>query len=244
MLRALLNPLSWTTLRGWGNSRLARFSLAGALLVPVLGHMFAPNVGRPDPLVICGNVRIDLALPFNWMTFYLMTLAFAFAEGLYLWRCPAVVRRFATFSDYRAHHYGVTHLVRVVADLVHVMPVPDLERFHRFLKVALRIDGDRAAHGDQLLEEAAALPDSDNRARLFAWYQDLLFAEHHEGLLSDTFDVIHDHAGRLNRISILLSGVLFRVGLVLLVLVIIQALVSVCRLAAAGDAGLWGLLTG
>jgi len=241
-MRTSAELFSWNRLRAWGNSRFVRTAYLWVILITVLANAFSTWHGDGGNSAPGDGFRFQPVLPFNWITFYFMALAFAVAHGLYAVRCPEVVRKYADFTEYRAHHLGFTHLVHQMAELFCRARVQDIEPLHFDLKAALQLDEAVAVDGDQCFEQMAALPSLGNRMRLCDWYRDLLIRMPNEGLLNDVFDVIREHAGRVHRLSMLLSGLFFRVGLLLFCLVILQTFLSVYALMAARHLDFWDLI--
>lgn len=231
-MRSSWRLLSWAPLRRWGNHVLVRSAPVWALVIPLLTTWLAPIALRRDAVVLGENLPIRLGLPFNWLTLYLAILTFTAVRAIYAWRCPAIIRRFESFSDFRASHLGITQLVHQVWELIRQMPPPDLERFHQLFKVALQMEQGDTSEGDRIYEEVSALPDFERRMSLFDWYRRTILTAQHEDLLSDLFDVVRHQAGLLHPVSILSTAILVRLGVLLMVLVIVQTGIYLSRLAA------------
>lgn len=99
-----------------GNSRLIRTSFFWFVFIPILARFLQhfPESIEINLFGVDAPVLVPLRLPFRWTIFYFMSVAFAFAQAIYLWQCPSLIRRYANFSEYQKRHAGVASLANTL----------------------------------------------------------------------------------------------------------------------------------
>lgn len=99
--------LDWGSLRSLGNSRLIRTSFLWFILVPVVARLLENLPESVTVAVFNIELKIPFCLPFRWTYFYFMSVSFALAQAVYLLQCPAIIKNYNKFVDFRKHHLGV-----------------------------------------------------------------------------------------------------------------------------------------
>lgn len=104
--------IKWDDLSRLGRSRVLQTSYLWLFIVPVAAKALSLV---SDPLVLSGlseDLVIDLTLPFSWKLFYLSAVLVAVASVIYTVRCPEIIRRFGTFSEFHSEGRRVDYLRR------------------------------------------------------------------------------------------------------------------------------------
>lgn len=106
--------LHWGLLRTVGNSRLVASSVVWLLVVPIAAKLLAPFAG-PQVLRLpfvdpSDPIAVTVALPFSWQRFYLMSWLFIIGHLVYRFCCPEIVRKYASYGEYRRDHAGPIRL--------------------------------------------------------------------------------------------------------------------------------------
>lgn len=113
----------WGTLRILGNSKVVTSSLLWLFVVPVAAQILIP-VAAHNPITIpfiTGSdntdsnnpnsdntpITIMILLPFKWVCFYIMAWMFVIGQVFYWIACPALVKHYGSFGEYRSQHAGV-----------------------------------------------------------------------------------------------------------------------------------------
>lgn len=102
--------LGWDVLRSIGNSPLAK----SAVMVPVLGYFLLFNEQVITWLRTHAHMCADCSIPWRLQCLYLAGWAFTLAAVIYAAKCPAMVKKYPSASDYlageratmNAHAYG------------------------------------------------------------------------------------------------------------------------------------------
>lgn len=112
----LIPASEWSKLRTLGNNRIIKSSYFWMIMVPIAAKALDP---MPDKLVFSWfdpDFQISLTLPFSWGLFFFASIAFAAATLIYSWKCPAIVKLYRSFNDFREvamerqllhHFYGI-----------------------------------------------------------------------------------------------------------------------------------------
>ncbi len=210
-----LKLLSWTSLRSMGNSRLIRTSFFWFVFVPIAARFCQHfpesveiNLFAEDKLVV-----VPLGLPFRWTVFYFMSVAFALAQAVYLWRCPKIIRRYTNFSEYQRRHAGVVSLAALLirADSLSEQLRPALKAIDPKLGDAVAQVRDGKPSAPWLADLATALREVDSRT------------------LNDVFDILSSIYAKQHPRILLLCSTLFAIGGALFAVLCAQGFWSVLK---------------
>lgn len=92
---------SWKSLRPFGASRIAASSYFLLFFVPIAAKLVS-LVHDPLTVKLFGaEFELSLELPFNWKVLYAGAIASAFGRALFSYFCPALIRQYSSFSDFR-----------------------------------------------------------------------------------------------------------------------------------------------
>ncbi len=91
---------SWVTIRALGKNKILNTSYIWIVLVPIIAKLLekAPEVIKLE--IFGAMTEIPLELPFSWGVFYFSAVCFFFASIIFILFCPAIIKRFADFSDF------------------------------------------------------------------------------------------------------------------------------------------------
>lgn len=91
----------WSSLRSLGTSRLLRTSYLWFILVPILAKVVIKIESYGGFKI--GDYKLDfnLSLPFSWELFFYAAVFASFANLIYLWKCPDIIKHFPTYSDFK-----------------------------------------------------------------------------------------------------------------------------------------------
>lgn len=252
---------NWSMLGLVGNTRLLRTSFVWLILVPIAAKALGPVAGTyewssdglnrvteeflqecPEPM----GVRFAIRLPFSWITFYVMAVAFFLGELVYVAGCPRIVKAYRTYADYRSSHAGEQPLWTALGELFMTIPAGRFKRCVRDLGLCLWIsDKEERSWRDEIIEQAIEQPTRDNRANVGAAFVTHLGRSHGDQiLLSNTFELTRSHAAMLRPAWRVACALLFGVGFALLGVVMYQNGRTVYRIAAEQGVGFWQLLVG
>lgn len=90
----------WGNLNKIGQSRALKTSYFWMLIVPVAAKSLARLPDEIELQIWGQMLEINIGLPFSWKMFYFSSVAFSVASLLYSWRCPPIVRKFNTFTEF------------------------------------------------------------------------------------------------------------------------------------------------
>ncbi len=254
-LRYRLKRHSWGSVRGIGNSRMVKTSYVWLFVVPTAATLllpFARDYIVQLPWLNDGvEFHFSISLPFSWVRFLMMAVAFTVGQGLYRIFCPELVRKYGSFGDFRSEHSGRTKLVTFVSEaLIRLVRRPEsLETAYRTLGVPAQVV-DKFVLPDQNQEppiqrvkNIAELCDNDLDKTLRDLpvmcilrrvmgsgpkRNDML-----EPDMSELFDKILLIERNANRAMYRASAACFVIGSGLLVWVVLEGLVNVARLIIA-----------
>ncbi len=221
-IRDRFDRLNWRDLRRLGNSRLVKTSYFWVLFVPTIARWLEPFAGRHTVIFFgkeFANFSVDL--PFSWRMLWWMSLFFVIGQGLYSWWCPAVVKQFSNYGDYRAAHAGPSRLRTLFRDALSTYTHADI------MNAADRF---REATDTSLLKpDDEARPVKAVRRSLEEWVFQLTTptgmrqtdkGEH--TIASDVFDTVLGFSSFVHRPWLVVSAVFLGTGFVLFVCLAIQ----------------------
>jgi len=105
---------TWPELSSIGDSKIFKTSYFWLLIVPILAKVISKlrNFSTNNPDIIWVKVISEnLTLPFNWTIFYLSSVAFGFGILLYTSRCPSLIRKYKSFSEFNSCGDGEDALI-------------------------------------------------------------------------------------------------------------------------------------
>ena len=102
-VQPLFRTLGWEKLKSNTSNTFIRSNYIWLAFVPaaakVLQKLESPlEIGVGD-----ASITLVLELPFSWQLFYWGAISFIVAHLIYLWRCPAYIRMFTDYQDYKRH---------------------------------------------------------------------------------------------------------------------------------------------
>jgi hypothetical protein len=102
---AVFSP-QWTTVKRLAGGVWVRTSYFWLFFVPVVAKALS-NAGESVTLGFGKHVvEVPLSLPFSWKLFYFAAVAFAAARVIFNSFCPALIRDYATYSEFRDEGKG------------------------------------------------------------------------------------------------------------------------------------------
>lgn len=236
MLPRRMRERRWSDLRGWGNSRLIRTSFAWLVIVPVAARLLRHVAGTHTFEVGGASLTFDIHLPFSWALFFFMALAFSIAQACYALACPPLVKRFASFREYRQQHLGNNLLKRHVVLQADILDIVRTDResqlksersldsvdpaVRRYLSI-LDVKDPRLSPEGALIDREDVPGDAMTKAMLqgFKRWEDL---GRDEAKMSDVFDELQAWLDSVNARARYTSCVFFIIGFCLFAVVLAQ----------------------
>lgn len=231
---SLKEQLHWGRLRWLGNSRVVKSSYLWFFVVPIAAKLIGPFAGTHALWVPWWNqgegriFHVDVSLPFSWKAFYVMSIAFMAAQGVYAIWCPPIVKQYANFGDYRAEHAGPAQLLRV---LWRIVVRRDPAEVRAVLRGCLRsIDKSLDDEAKGCADQSGKVP-PDKRDKYFLMVRDkLTVGSVHESVLSAAFDCALEVERKAHPRARAISAVFFGLGLLLFCAVALQNIAFTVRL--------------
>src|SRR5262249_2600385 len=100
----------WSTLKEYGTGRWVRWSYFWLFFVPIAAKFLSDVQDIISFDLGNQHVELNMDLPFSWVLFYFGALAFALAYFIYFHACPALIRDFDEYSDYKAAGKGESYI--------------------------------------------------------------------------------------------------------------------------------------
>ncbi|MBZ0089058.1 MAG: hypothetical protein K8H90_01640, partial [Thermoanaerobaculia bacterium] len=216
----------WSRLADLGNSKVLRTSYFWLFAVPLAASALS-KLGQDHRVMLFGTDWVlHLALPFSWRCFYLASLAFAAATGLFALRCPEMVRRYRSYADFKAEGKGGSQV----------------RDYYLAYCLKHRIDRDSVAQLPKFIHEFTL---EHNDPRVQSWSFPTSSMEHNVELVellsevrvepateAEAFWHVHQVLDKANRLSACVCAVLFLLGITLAGIVMIQNFLYVWRVAS------------
>lgn len=101
--------LKWSQIVSIGRSRLVQSAYIWLFLVPIAARAFQ-FTDSPIIIGVDDQIEISLKLPFSWQLFYAAASLFTFGHCLYIFSCPAIVRDFENYMDFKNKGHGIVYL--------------------------------------------------------------------------------------------------------------------------------------
>ena len=108
--------LIWSSLKHLNNNRLITTSYYWMIITPITAKLL-DNV---EESVKIGELSITLSLPFSWTLFFFSATCFSFANLIFFWKCPEIIKKFENCKDYLSHKLPISYLLN------HQFPCSDL----------------------------------------------------------------------------------------------------------------------
>lgn len=211
----------WGALRTLGSSRLIKSSYVWFLAIPLAGRMFER---LPESVTIIFHeqrLEFPLALPFRWQVLYAMALCFVIAQATYSLRCPPIIRRFASFDDFRKKHKGTLHL----SDELRLLGMR-----------AARNPTSTSGYAWEILRPKFGLgaPERADDVRISVLLDEKLQSSDAPGPFCDIFDGLRASLHSFRPAARALSSLFFGLGLLMLMWLVVDSTITVARTAFRG----------
>jgi len=97
----------WQWYKSFFSITILRYLVTWFSIVPVFVKLFQ---GINEPIIIQTSVttliKLNLSLPFSWEVLWLSSLAFVFALLLYQVACPAFIKTYNSYGDYKSYKHS------------------------------------------------------------------------------------------------------------------------------------------
>ena len=108
----IIQIINWQQLRSINKSKFINTMYIWIFLVPIAARLLE-NVQEVATVTIFNyTFEAHLTLPFSWLVFYFSAIAFATANLIFQFRCPAIVKEHKDYTDFKQANMGVEHLDR------------------------------------------------------------------------------------------------------------------------------------
>lgn len=102
-------PPNWRALAVLGQSRIIRSSYFWIFFVPIAARV-CRGIRVIEVPLLKKTIELDVTLPFSWKLFFLSALLFSAASIIYSWRCPEIIKKFATPLEFFEQGYRLPSL--------------------------------------------------------------------------------------------------------------------------------------
>lgn len=109
----------WQWYRTYFHIAIIRYLVLWFALVPAIAKVME-NVPEEVSISISQGqaVTLNMQLPFNWQWLWISSLFFVVAYIIYQVFCPIFIKKYSSFSDYKAHYHSPRWVAWISKDLV------------------------------------------------------------------------------------------------------------------------------
>ena len=108
---------TWDTIKGFGATKALKSSYVFLFVVPVVARALQ---SAPESIAIPFSekeIELTLSLPFSWVVLFASACLASLGNIIYATMCPALVKQYEGFPDYRDAERDGTHLRETVKSL-------------------------------------------------------------------------------------------------------------------------------
>ena len=93
----------WVQLKVLGNNKFIRSSYFWLFFVPTAAKVMNKINSTADIKLFGAVFTINISLPFSWQLFYLSSIFFALGSAVFQIHCPASLKKYSSFNDWKEH---------------------------------------------------------------------------------------------------------------------------------------------
>ncbi|HTV26949.1 MAG TPA: hypothetical protein VMF32_04130 [Xanthobacteraceae bacterium] len=109
--RGWLNRMPpWSSLKALGDNRVLKSSYVWVAIVPLVARVLSDLPKEVRVSLGSHEIALKLGLPFSWTIFFFAAVAASAANLVYMLACPAMVKRYKTYADFRDEGRGPDEL--------------------------------------------------------------------------------------------------------------------------------------
>jgi hypothetical protein len=213
----------WSRLTELGSSRILRSSYLWFLAVPPLASLVS-KLGPDVHLDLFGSAWVlRLDLPFSWKIFYFAAAAFAIATSIFFLRCPEIVRRYSTYTQFESEGKGSRQIRDYFLDFLARRRLDQLSgvlvtNYLAEFAMEYSKEAEQEELGKRTIEDKDSL-------------LDLVMESTPRSMnVTDAFWYVHRVSDSANPLSAMACGLFFLLGFVLISVVLVQNFVYVWKL--------------